>query len=43
VLLLAKREDVIAQIAPVLDELASHGYRLSDGLRRELLGLAGEA
>ena len=43
VLLLAKREDVIAQIAPVLDELASHGYRLSDGLQRELLDLAGEA
>ena len=42
-LLLAKREDVIARIAPVLDELASHGYRLSDGLRRELLVLAGEA
>jgi hypothetical protein len=42
VLLLAKREGVIAQIAPVLDELASHGYRLSDGLRRELLVLAGE-
>ena len=43
VLLLAKREHVIDQIAPILDELASHGYRLSDGLRRELLVLAGEA
>ncbi len=43
VLLLAKREDVIAQIAPVLDELTSHGYRVSDGLRRKLLVLAGEA
>lgn len=42
VLLLAKREDVIDQIAPVLEDLASHGYRLSDGLRRELLVLAGE-
>ena len=43
VLLLAKRADVIDQIAPILDELASHGYRLSDGLRGELLLLAGEA
>ena len=43
VLLLAKREHVIDQIAPLLDELASHGYRLSDELRRELLVLAGEA
>ena len=42
VLLLAKREDVIEQIGPVLEELASHGYRLSDELRRKLLGLAGE-
>jgi len=41
-LLLAKREGVIARIAPVIDELASHGYRLSEGLRRELLVLAGE-
>lgn len=43
VLLLAKREHVIDQIAPILDELASHGYRLSDELRRELLVLAREA
>ena len=43
VLLLAKREHVIDQIAPILDELASHGYRLSDELRRELLVRAGEA
>ena len=43
VLLLAKREHVIDQIAPLLHELASHGYRLSDELRRELLVLAGEA
>ena len=43
VLLLAKREHVIDQIAPIRDELASHGYRLSDELRRELLVLAGEA
>jgi predicted nucleic acid-binding protein len=43
VLLLAKRQHVIDQIAPILDELASHGYRLSDALRRELLVLAGEA
>ena len=43
VLLLAKREDAIDQIAPVLEDLASHGYRLRDGLRRELLVLAGEA
>ncbi len=43
VLLLAKRADVIDQIAPILDELASHGYRLSDELRGELLLLAGEA
>ena len=43
VLLLAKRKDMIDQIAPVLDELASHGYRLSDELRKELLVLAGEA
>ena len=42
VLLLAKREHVIEQVAPILDELASHGYRLSDELRRELLVLAGE-
>lgn len=42
VLLLAKRADVIDQIAPILDELASHGYRLSDELRGELLLLAGE-
>ena len=43
VLLLAKRERVIDQIAPLLDELASRGYRLSDELRRKLLVLAGEA
>ncbi len=43
VLLLAKQVDVIDQIAPIIDELASHGYRLSDELRRELLRLAGEA
>jgi predicted nucleic acid-binding protein len=42
VLLLAKRGQVIDQIAPILEELASHGYRLSDELRRELLVLAGE-
>ena len=42
VLLLAKREDVIDRIGPVLEELASHGYRFSDELRRELLALAGE-
>ena len=42
VLLLAKREHVIEQVAPILDELASHGYRLSDELRRGLLVLAGE-
>lgn len=33
----------IDQIAPTLDELASHGYRLSDELRRGLLVLAHEA
>jgi len=43
VLLLAKQVDVIDQIAPIIDELASHGYRLSDELRRELFRLAGEA
>lgn len=42
VLLLAKREHVIDQIAPILEALASHGYRLSAELRRELLVLAGE-
>ena len=42
-LLLAKRGGVIDPIAPILDELASHGYRLSDGLQREILRLAGEA
>ena len=40
---LFEREHVIDQIAPILDELASHGYRLSDELRRELLIMAGEA
>jgi len=42
VLLLAKRLNVIHQVTPILDELDSQGYRLSDGLRRELLLLAGE-
>lgn len=42
VLLLAKRKRVIPLIAPVLDELAAHGYRLSDALRSELLELAKE-
>lgn len=42
VLLLAKREHVIDQIAPILGALASHGYRLSAEFRRELLVLAGE-
>ena len=43
VLLMAKRKHVIDRIEPVLDDLASHGYRLRDDLRRELLILAGEA
>ena len=43
VLLMAKRRHVIDRIEPVLDDLASHGYRLSEELRRELLILAGEA
>jgi predicted nucleic acid-binding protein len=43
VLLKAKRRRVIDRIEPVLDDLASHGYRLSEDLRRELLILAGEA
>lgn len=42
VLLLAKRQKVIAEITPLLDDLASHGYRFSSVLRRELLILAGE-
>ena len=43
ILLLAKREGALDQIAPVLDELAANGYRSSDALRRELLNLAGES
>lgn len=42
VLLLAKREGVVDRIAPILDALSSHGYRLSRGLRKELLRLSGE-
>ena len=42
VLLLAKREDVLDRISPVLEDLASHGYRLSEELQRKLLVLAVE-
>lgn len=43
VLLLAKRGKVIGEIAPVLDALETHGYRLSSALRQKLMSLANEA
>ena len=42
VLLSAKRNDVIDKIAPILEDLTAHGYRLGSELRAELLRLAKE-
>lgn len=42
VLLVAKRKNVIEKVAPILEDLISHGYRLGSELRAELLRLADE-
>ncbi|HSS78883.1 MAG TPA: DUF3368 domain-containing protein [Thermoanaerobaculia bacterium] len=43
VLLLAKERGLIDRVGDTLDQLASHSYRLSAGLRARILELAGEA
>ena len=42
VLLLAKERGLVETVGPVLDELTELGFRLSDRVRREALGRAGE-
>ncbi len=43
VLIQAKEKDLIQEIRPMLDALVRAKYRLSNGLRREILRLANEA
>jgi predicted nucleic acid-binding protein len=42
-LLLAKEENVIDEVAPVVDQLISTGFRVSDSLYQHVLKQAGEA
>ena len=42
VLLLAKRENLINAIKPLLDEIVSHGFRVADELYKEILTKADE-
>lgn len=42
VLVAAKRKGIIAQVAPIMDELTGCGYRISNGIRKKVLELAGE-
>ena len=41
-LVLAKRAGIISAILPLLDDLATNGFYLSEALRKEALKLAGE-
>ena len=43
VLLAAKRLRVVDRVSPILNELADHGYRVSDRLRRHIVTLADES
>ena len=38
----AKLAGVIDEVAPLIDKLAMHGYRMSDDLKRDVLNKAGE-
>jgi predicted nucleic acid-binding protein len=42
VLLRAKQAGLVEELSPILDQLATHGYRLSPRLRKEILSRAGE-
>lgn len=42
VLIRAKKQGLIKAVAPLLDALAEHEFRLSEALRQEALRLAGE-
>ena len=43
VLLLAKEQVLLVAVAPVLDALEQHGFRITDAVRARVLELAGEA
>lgn len=43
VLLLAKEEDLIEAVAPVVDRLVSTGFRIGDALYQSILEQAGES
>ena len=42
ILIKAKLAGVIDEVAPLIDKLAMHGYRMSDDLKRDVLNKAGE-
>jgi hypothetical protein len=42
VLLLAKEQGIITAVAPVLEDLGRRGFRVTSGVRRQILQLAGE-
>ena len=43
VLLLAKENEILVAVAPVLDALEQRGFRITDAVRARVLELAGEA
>jgi len=43
VLLLAKENEILVAVAPVLDALEQRGFRITDAVRARVLQLAGEA
>jgi hypothetical protein len=43
VLLLAKEEDLIEEVAPIVDRLVDTGFRIGDALYQSILEQAGEA